>query len=415
MSKTAAQLFEEREKRVNDAVALRAPDRVPILLLTGFFPAYYAGITCEEAMYDGEKAMAAWSRFLLDFEPDMSDNPFATRVVGAVLEALGCTHLKWAGHGLDANASYQFIEGQYMKPEEYDQFLFDPTDFILRTYWPRIFSALKPFEKLPALHDIISYYMGIAKFAAFDTPDMRSAVAALLHAAEEAARINAAARKWAQHSKDLGFPSQAGSFSQAPFDTISDFLRGTQGAMTDMYRNPDKLLQALDKMLPIMLKLGATAKHRGAPRVFIPLHKGLDGFMSGAQFRKFFWPTLKKLIEGLIAEDCVPFVFWEGDVTSRLEIIGDIPKGKAVYGFERTDMFAAKRILGDTVCLKGAVPLSLMIAGTQQEVKDHCKKLIDVVGKDGGFIMDCSTVIDDAKPENLRAMFEITREYGVYR
>ncbi len=168
------------------------------------------------------------------------------------------------------------------------------------------------------------------------------------------------------------------------------------------------------KLLPMMLRLGLTAKARGVPRVFIPLHKGLDGFMSPDQFKTFYWPTLKKLIEGLIEEDCTPIVFWEGDVKSRLEIIGDIPKGKAIYGFERTDMLKAKEVLGDVVCLKGNVPLSILVTGTPEDVKGYCKKLIDVVGKGGGFIMDSSTVIGDAKLENVKAMFEFTKDYGVY-
>ena len=151
------------------------------------------------------------------------------------------------------------------------------------------------------------------------------------------------------------------------------------------------------------------------PRVFIPLHKGLDGFMSLAQFKTFYWPTLKRLIEDLIAADCTPYVLWEGDVSSRLETIGDIPKGKAVYTFERTDIFRAKEILGDVVCVKGNVPLSMLKTGTPGEVKEYCRKLIDVVGRNGGFIMDASTVVDDARPENLKAMFETTREYGVYK
>jgi len=219
---------------------------------------------------------------------------------------------------------------------------------------------------------------------------------------------------WAEKCRELGFPSSSGSLTQAPFDTVSDFLRGTKGAMLDMFRQPDKLLEATEKLLPMMLRMGLTAKERGVPRVFIPLHKGLDGFMSPEQFKTFYWPTLKELIEGLIEEDCTPLVFWEGDVASRLEIIGDIPPGKAIYGFERTDMFRAKEVLGDTVCLKGNVPLSMLVTGTPDEIKAYCKRLIDVVGKGGGFIMDSATVIDDAKPENVKAMFDVTKEYGVY-
>jgi hypothetical protein len=98
-----------------------------------------------------------------EFEPDMVDNPFSTRFLGAILDALDYKQLKWAGHGLDTNSSYRFLEDEYMRGDEYDQFLYDPTDFIFRKYWPRVFGALKPLENLPPLHDMIAYYMGLGK------------------------------------------------------------------------------------------------------------------------------------------------------------------------------------------------------------------------------------------------------------
>lgn len=137
MDKTPGELFREREKRVYDAINLKEPDRVPVMVLSGFFPAYYAGITCKEAMYDIDKIMQAWPQFLEDFQPDMTDNPFTTRFLGTVLDALDYKQLKWAGRGLDDMSSYQFVEDEYMKEDEYDQLLHDPTDFIIRTYWPR--------------------------------------------------------------------------------------------------------------------------------------------------------------------------------------------------------------------------------------------------------------------------------------
>ena len=116
----------------------------------------------------------------------------------------------------------------------------------------------------------------------------------------------------------------------------------------------------------------------------------------------------------LIDRGLTPCPLWEGDCTSRLEIIKDIPEGKAIYAFEATDIFKAKQVLGDRVCIRGNVPLSLLATGRPEDVKAYCKRLIDVVGKDGGYIMDASTSLDDARPENVKAMFDFAREYGVY-
>ncbi len=414
MSKSPEELFQEREKRVMDAIELKVPDRVPVVSLLGYLPALWAGITVREAMYDLDKCMDAWTRATEHFAPDMADNPFTIRFLGPTLETLDFQQLKWAGHGLDDNASYQFIEGEYMKAEEYDHFLFDPTDFIIRRYWPRVFHAFKPFENMPPVREIMSYYMGLTNFFFFSTPEMTQALEALSKAAEHAKQMVTGAVQFVEKMKSLGFPMQFAGTCQAPFDTISDFMRGTKGGMIDMFRHTDKLLEATEKMLPIMFELGMGTKRRGGKRVFIPLHKGLDGFMSLEQFQRFFWPTLKRLVEMLVDEGLNPVLLWEGDCVSRLETIADVPPGKVAYHFERTDIFKAKEVLGDRVCLRGNVPLSMLCTGTPDDVKAYCKKLIDHVGKNGGFIMDAAAVVDGAKMENLKMMIDFTKEYGRY-
>ena len=82
---------------------------------------------------------------------------------------------------------------------------------------------------------------------------------------------------------------------------------------------------------------------------------------------------------------------------------------------DRTDIFRAKDILRDHLCLQGNVPSTLLQTGTVRDVKDYCKKLIDVVGKGGGFILSPRSSTESVKPENLKAMIEFTKEYGVYR
>jgi hypothetical protein len=414
-NRSIEELYQEREKRVNDAIQLKVPDRVPVILNMGIFPVKHSGITAREAMYDYDKVMKAWIDTYIEFQPDMFEDGFFQCFYGEIFEIMGCKDVKWPGHGVDENSghTYQYVERENMKAEEYDAFIHDPTDFIVRRLWPRIFGALEPLENLPPLNNIFCY-LSTPAFMAFNDPGIKGAFEAIFKAAENAGIIMQGAMEQSEKLVNLGFPPANGSGSAAPFDMISDFFRGTQGSMLDMFRNPDKLLKATEKMLPIMLQAGLMAKEIGCPRVFMPLHKGLDTFMSPDQFKTFYWPTLKKLLENLISEGLNPVCFWEGDVTSRLEIIGDLPKGKAVHYFERTDIFKAKEILGDTVCIRGNVPISIMTTGNPADVKDYCKKLIDVVGKGGGFIMDCSAVLGAAKSENVKTLIDFTKEYGVY-
>ncbi|RJR43840.1 MAG: hypothetical protein C4576_13905 [Desulfobacteraceae bacterium] len=407
-------LLQQREGRIRDAIALKEPDRLPVMLIWGFFPARYCGITCEDALYDYPKTMTAWLKTMSDFEPDAYEDPFTGRFFGRVLEKLDYRQFRWPGHGLPSDVSFQYVEEEYMKSEEYDDFLLDHGDFMIRKYWPRIFGALAPLRDLPPVASIYSY-AGFARMAAFGTPEVASALEALVSAAREAGKMLSGSAEFSDKMSRMGFPPQFGSMTHAPFDLLSDFLRGTKGAMLDMFRKPDKVLEAVEQIYPVTLRNGLAAKQRGVPRVFIPLHKGIDSFMSPDHFKTFYWPTLKRLILALIEEGLTPFAFWEGNCTSRLETIArDIPRGKAVYMFESTDIFRAKEVLGDVVCIRGNVPLSILHAGTRDDVKECCRKLIDKVGKRGGFIMDASTNLDDAKPENLKAMIEFTREYGRY-
>ncbi len=82
---------------------------------------------------------------------------------------------------------------------------------------------------------------------------------------------------------------------------------------------------------------------------------------------------------------------------------------------DQSDMAKAKKTLGSVACLAGNVPLDLLAVGTPQQIKDYVKKLIDTCGKGGGFIICNGAFFDHAKPENVKAMVDFTKEYGVYK
>ena len=405
-------LYKTRKKRILDAVELRAPDRVPITASFYFFPARQRGYTIQEVMYDPEKMMEVQLKATRDFQPDLAQNPFGLLFLGPLYEALDYQQTQWAGRHLGPDVPFQFVEGEYMKVEEYDHLFSDPVDFIVRRYWPRISGALKPFESLPSFTNFTNL-MHPSSFGIFASPEMQQALEAMKKAGQETARLGLYARRFEEIVREEGFPSQGPGKSQAPFDLLGDVLRGTKGLMLDMYRRPETVLRAVEMILPLQIETGIkTAKASDSKLVFIALHKGLDGFMSPEQFKKFYWPTLRELVVALIKEDLIPYLFWEGDCTSRLPFISDIPPGKAMYRFEATDIFKAKDALRDKVCIRGNVPISLLATGTPDDVKAYCKKIIDYVGEGGGFLMDTSAGVTDARPENLRTMFEFSREYG---
>jgi len=207
-----------------------------------------------------------------------------------------------------------------------------------------------------------------------------------------------------------------GALAVAPFDAIGDTLRGTKGIMMDMFRHGDKLLKAVDAMAELMIHSVLDAPN--FPHMLtigFPLHKGADGWMSAKQFDTFYWPSLKRVLDAFIAEGLVCTLFAEGSYDTRIEKATDFPKGSVVWWFDQSDMPRAKKILGDRFCIQGNVPSSLIVTGSPRDVKERCRTLIEECGKGGGYILGAGCIAEDPKLDNLRAMMEAVREYGVYR
>jgi len=86
-----------------------------------------------------------------------------------------------------------------------------------------------------------------------------------------------------------------------------------------------------------------------------------------------------------------------------------------IWFFEQMDMAKAKDILGDNACIAGNLPASVLCTGTPQEVKEGCRQLIETCARGGGYILSGAVHMDKGDPDNLRAMMEAAKEYGVYR
>jgi hypothetical protein len=402
--------------RIKDAVQLKkTPERVPVTILPSMFPYINAGMTVEEAMYDYDKCTAAFKKFMLEFKPDMNIGASAPGP-GKFYEILDYKLYSWPGHGVKPEHCYQCNEKEYMTAGEYDLLITDPSFYFRNFYLPRVFGALEGFTMLPPFTGILEIYGVAFNFIPYALPPVQGTYKALFEAGAEALKWAMAMGGLNGELTSLGFPNILGGFTKAPFDTIGDTLRGTKGIILDMFRQPDKLLKAMEVLTPIMIGMGlGAARQTGNPVIFMPLHKGADGFLSDEQFKKFYWPTLKAVMVGLIEGGCIPFPALEGHWGSRLEVIQDIPKGKTMWMVDQTDMAKVKETLGKNACLIGNVSSSMLKLGTPQDVRDYTKKLIDTVGKGGGFILGNGAFFDEAKPENVKAMVDFAREYGVYR
>jgi uroporphyrinogen-III decarboxylase len=322
--------------------------------------------------------------------------------------------MKWPGHGLAPHMpSYQFVEAEYMKADEYDALLTDPLDFAIRYYTPRIYGTFTPFQKIDLLPLLLGFGTGIAALS--QMPDIRNMLLKIEEAGNEMKKWSAVVMDCNRTTMEAGFPPFRGGACFAPFDIIGDLFRGTSGVSKDMFRQPDKLQQAMQKLTPILSHISIEQSNMSiSPFIFMPLHKGDDTFMSDSQFETFYWPTLRQVCLNLINEGLVPQLFAEGKYTKRLKQICDLPRGSAMWIFDQTDMAKAKETLGYKACIAGNVPTSLMVKGQPADVKLYCRNLIETCGKGGGYILMGGADIDEGNLDNLHAMTEAAKEYGNY-
>lgn len=414
----------DRRRRVADVLSGRVPDRVPLFLKPNYYAARHGGISYEDVYYDQPKWLDANRKTIEALQPDMfflTDNTVCTP--GPVHDLLGSVGIQWPGHGVGSMSGHQFIDAENLKRKEYDAFIEDPTDFLIRTYLPRLFEHLAPFGKLPSLRTVASgYYTAGFMSSMFALPDVAGALERIVEAGKIAGAWENGFRAFHAAMAEAGYePAFTSPPVVLPYDAISGYFRGMKGAMMDMFKCPDKLLAAQAKLLPntiaAALRAGAAAKDAGVerPRIYIPLHRGADGFMSPQQFETFYWPDLKALLTALIEADIMPMPFFEGSYDSRLAYFSDFPKHSMLGVFDTTDLVRAKALVGDVMCIAGGMPCSLLTAGTPERVQEKTRDLIETVGRDGGFIMCSNTVLDEANPQLLQVWVEATRTYGVYR
>lgn len=412
MALTTENNLEQRIARVDAAVALREGDRVPMAPKIGMAYAQTAGIDRYEALNDARLLRPGVEKFLQTYPCDLfwagSGYPIP------MMETLGTTAIRWPGAtcGVPLNQGFQIVDGTYMEEDEYDELLRDPSHFCMTKVFPRKHKKLAGLAKLN-FHEVVEFGH-YASMAAFADPEVRQALLTLMFAGEQAVEWQRNSALLRETALACQTPLGALAGQNAPYDMLADNIRGFLNVPMDLYEIPEKVTAAIDIMTEYALQNVRRLKNTGSKYCFMPLHGGTDDFMSLEDYRTFYWPSLRRVMEEIIYCGMIPYVFCEGKYDTRLEVLREVPRGKVIYMFEQVDIARAKAVLGDTACICGNLPTSLLLYGKPHEVVDETRRLLDTCAPGGGFLMDCSIVLDHYKEENLEAWFDTTLQYGRY-
>jgi uroporphyrinogen-III decarboxylase len=182
----------------------------------------------------------------------------------------------------------------------------------------------------------------------------------------------------------------------------------------DLARVPEKVTAAAEALWQPLTDMGiADAKQCGSNVVWVGGWRTSASFLSPRLYSRFVAPTLKLAVERIVDAGLTPLLHFDANWTPMLPLLRELPAKKCILAVDHeTDLYKAKEILGDRMCLLGNVSPQLLALGTVDQVVDECKHLIDVVGKGGGFILSSGCEVPyNARPENVQALIETGKSH----
>ncbi len=411
VSPEAEAKYKEKISRLRKIYDMEPHDR-PVAdpsMGAGQYAVYRKGIIGKDFIYNHEKLREPILEFHREFDPDVSVR--AAAYPGKLWDRLDFKLYVWGGQNLSDNLTIQAVEGEYMLPEEYKDFIADPTAFWLKKYLPRAYGILDPLSMLPDFPRISESLDTISLLAPFGSPPFQEMLQKMMEAGNELKQILDVVGQTAAAVKAEGFPTMGSNMVKTPFDYLGDTLRGTKGILMDMFRRPDDLLAACEAYVPILIKSIIEASDgSGAPRAMYVLHKGADGFMSDEQFKKFYWPTWKQVMLALYEEGITNYLFIEGSYNQRLEYLAEMPEKSLVCHFDQTDMSRVKDVLSEKHIIAGNVPASLMATGTVDDVRTYCEGLVAMFEDAPAYILAHGCSFEETTDEKLKAFMDSVKK-----
>ncbi len=374
------------KERVEAAIKLEPYDRVPVApLMDVMFPSRHKGMTVAyglahwsegfQAIVDLFDEVGGWDAMILPGY-SLSLPPSVASGVTAVLTQ-GAMIFPGQDAAVSEDSQPQYGETEKLTVEDYDE--------IIELGWRGF--AEKNRER----------------FAPFAPEKM------IAWTKRQTEQYTKEGETWAER----GIPSLCGTIVESPLMFLST-KRSLTAFTMDLHRIPDKVEAAMDAMVDEFIEDAIEgARLTGIPGVMLVLERGGGFYYPLRIFERFEFPYMKRMTEAFASEGLITVMHFDQDWTINLPYYTQLPKKMCVAELDSTtDIFKAKEVLKDHMCIAGDVPASLSAIGTPEEMETYCKKLIDIVGKDTGFILSSGcTVPPDAKFENFKMMIDTGKNY----
>ncbi|HEY9160405.1 MAG TPA: uroporphyrinogen decarboxylase family protein [Desulfomonilia bacterium] len=368
-------------QRIDAVLALQKPDRVPVAPLLDHYAATYSGYTNAEIMTQGDKRITAIIKTATELGP--WDMTFLADTANAVLLQMGvAAKIKIPGRDLPENAVHQFEETEFLTPDDYSLLAHKGTVPFLMEVMGRLNPAWKGLRGfMPLVRTLLEY------------------------------------RKHVRMVRARGMEAAVGFIHPGVVYEYFSLGRGITAMSADTFKRKDDILAAGRVWAKGMADMAImSARFTGVPRVFIGMSRASPDFISRRNFEELVLPDLEYTVNRFVAADITPVLHCDTNWTRFFELFLRFPARKCILELDgKSDIFKAKEMLGRHMCIMGDVPAELLVLGSKEEVMDYCRRLIEEVGKGGGFILSSGCSLPaNAKKENVRALYEAAQKWGRY-
>jgi hypothetical protein len=351
------------QERFDAVVRLGKPDRVPLSLMLYYYAPIHAGVKMSQYMQNQgvyKKVMKQVWEEIGPWDIYYNINPYSRLLYNYVM----MMRELWPGIELEENAMSKIDEIQYMEPEDYDQAIQSSpllADMLFRLRMLPRFSQEAQGKNTPAL--LAAMGRGLIGQMLFWRSDF----------------------KW---WRSQGAVIQIGYQAEMPFDTFSQ-ARNVINFSADLFKRPEKIGRAATHLARSFADAAVlSCKLMGVPTVQCYCHRTSNSFISPKQFTDLAFPSLEIIVNRVIDAGLTPILHCDGDWLKNLKTLRRLPARKIIIQLDGlTDIFAAKQEIGDHMCIFGDVPAAKLVTGTVAEVEEYCHRLIEEVGRGGGFIL----------------------------
>ncbi len=377
--------YESKLQRRKDAVNHIETDHVPVMMMSVTWPFGYEGVKVMDYIHDRPKLNSFGRAPLKEFYCDI----YTGGMFSAPIEAYDFLKPEEPQYFVsDDGHTMQHHEISPMQPEEYGLMISDMKGYMENVILPRRYPILnRPYpENYNALKNAF--------------PRVMDFMAGLMDLTE-------------MQKKEFGVPGLFASFGYAPMDYMMDFLRGFKGTTMDMRRRPEEFKKGLEAITEYLIPLTYGPALKKGDTLLLPLH--CPPFLSPNQYAEFYWPTFKRFVDIAMKKKLNVMLGLEGNWTPHLETLKEFPKNRILGTLEQTtDIFQAKKNVGEYITLIGGMPLAFMNGSSKNECIDLTKRLIDGCAPGGGYLFCTDLMLmskHDLNADNFKACIETVLTY----